>query len=675
MPTVSTSTSVSATRGGRLTARYLGTDWVALYSLASTRWEFWYSTNNGASWTESTARRITVSGNVAGALDVSRNGDVVFAYGTGTSVGLAIQEGAGPLPSDAWTRIKTRNASASNVVDIDMVVCGQFTTTIAVVMSVASGAVFCGNTGLDAASGFPMTFLVSGLSGGGQVAIDWSHTGDGRTFSSATCFITYRMTAATVMRKSNTLFIGDASTFGAERTIASVAAAATDSLTATFDGSRFIMAFIDDTSDTAVKWFERDAADTVTTSRTPSALSDGAITSLGLAVTPAGNTRLFAVGTTSDDVRICNYDRAANTFSAFVLFNATTATGLSMSVQRGFSSGYSVVWTSGAGSPFNVVFERSAFAAAPNAPGWTSPTNSSAQDVAASLLLDWAYSNIDPSDTQSAYALFRSVNAAALQYYNAAAGTWGASEVKNVTTTTNVTLATAWATDGQSTVYAVKTWSAADLPGPYGSGLTIIGSALVVPTITAPANSATLATATATVTWTVAEQTAYQIRFLTLANALLYATGKVTDVPTRSLAVAYTLANGLTNIKVELTTWNTEDLSATDTNTEIGVTYVTPLVPTLTVTANSAGAFTQVAINDPAFGPSPQVASHDIFVRVAPGGRVDGERPAGGDGIRIARGVVEDGTYLDYAAGMGIDYQYRTLAVAVNGTAVFSAWT
>ena len=83
-----------------------------------------------------------------------------------------------------------------------------------------------------------------------------------------------------------------------------------------------------------------------------------------------------------------------------------------------------------------------------------------------------------------------------------------------------------------------------------------------------------------------------------------------------------------------------------------------------------------MAIADPTpTGGQPTVETHDIFVRVAAGGRQSGERTVNDDGIRISTGVVvTNGTYLDYAAATGTDFEYRTLAVAGTAT-TYSAWT
>jgi WD40 repeat protein len=311
--------------------------------------------------------------------------------------------------------------------------------------------------------------------------------------------------------------------------------------------------------------------------------------------------------------------------------------------------------------------------AAPFAPTWVAPADNSYQDRDASLLLDWDFVDGDAGDSMSAYALSKSVDGATLEHWNASTSAWVAAEVKNPTATTSVTLASGWATAGESVEYKAKTWDAADAAGPYGLGLTINAATATVPVLDAPATSATITGSSADIAWTVAAQAAYQVRVLTSADAELFSTGKITGAVTE-ITLGYVFSDGQTGLKVELTTWNAFDIPGLDTNSGISVSYTPPAVPVLTVTANAAG-YLSVAIADPTpAGSQPTVVTHDIFVRVAAGGRQVGERTVNDDGIRISIGTATNGTYLDYAAATGTDFEYRTLARAGTAT-TYSEWS
>jgi hypothetical protein len=313
--------------------------------------------------------------------------------------------------------------------------------------------------------------------------------------------------------------------------------------------------------------------------------------------------------------------------------------------------------------------------AAPTAPPWTAPADNSYQNRDAALTLDWDFADPDGSDTQSAYALSKSVDGAALEYWNASTSAWVGSSVDNPTASTLVTLASGWAVSGESVEYKVKTLDAAGAAGPFGSGLTVNAAVATVPVIDAPASSATLTGSSADISWTVAAQTAYQLRVLSSADAELFSTGKVLGAVTE-VTLGYVFVDGAVDLKIELTTWNANDIPGVDTNDSIDVSFTPPATPTLTVTKNDAEGYVSIAISDPTpAGAQPTVETHDVFVRVAAGGRQIGERTVGGVGIRISTGIVEtDGTYLDYEAASSADFEYRTLAVAGTATA-YSAWT
>jgi hypothetical protein len=402
----------------------------------------------------------------------------------------------------------------------------------------------------------------------------------------------------------------------------------------------------------------------------------GAISTGGSLVVPAGGAIIrgwtWNEGYANSTVSFTSSTVRRNTFSAGMNYgvadriNLAAATYAAETMSADLTGAYGTNVVSIVMPPSN---------AAPFAPTWTAPADNSYQNRDASLLLDWDFTDGDAGDSQSAYALSKSVDGATLEYWNASTSAWVAAEVKNPTATTSATLPTSWAVDGESVLFAAKTWDAADAAGPYGSGLTINAVTATVPVLDSPATSAVLAGSSAVIGWTVAAQAAYQVRVLSSADAELYSTGKVTGAVTE-ITLGYVFSDGATGLKVELTTWNAFDVPGVDTNTGIAVSFTPPATPVLTVTANAAG-YMSVAIADPTpAGSQPTVVTHDVFVRVAAGGRQVGERPVGpSDGIRISTGTVAtNGTYLDYGAAGNTDFEYRTLARAGGATA-YSEWS
>jgi len=692
--TVTTSTSSVATRGGRMVATTSdGTIWTCLYDGANSRWTFWYSDDDGSSFSENTnLRTASSSSTVKAAIAISDNDWLWFAAANSTSLGKLSYTTSAVTSTSSWDQ--TPNLQFADYGSIDLCVVkksGSPTYYTACVVGERTNVnhLYLEQARVESTGGAPTQspkVLDQTITAAKQqVTIDWTHTGDGKTPSGTpSLFVAYN-NAGTVgnvlVKLSENLTPGVYNSASSVRTLASNAAQSNDALTGVCDGSRFVVAFIDDSSDLLPQVYQRDYADTTTTELPTSgsipALSDGAITSLSLGVADdgtSGDFRLYAVGTTSDDVKYTEYDRSADTFSAWTTIGTTTATNLSLSVQRGsYNYGLSLLWTSGSGSPYDIVWEVDQTNIAPLAPTWESPANGSAADAGSTLALDWAF-NDSPGDTQSAYALKRTISAA-VTYYRASDSTWQASEIKNTSTTSGVTLPTTWAADGETASFECKTWDALDVEGVYGDALEVLGSTPVTPVLTAPTDSSTVTGPTPTITWTATEQTAYRLRWLTSGDVELYDSGKVVST-TKSLTSPYSLANGLVGAKVEVRVWNDDDLEGSTDTHSVDVTFTEPATPTYVVSAVPASGYISVAITDPTpTGSEPDVTSHDVYVRVASGGRQVGERTVNDDGIRIATGVAENGTYLDYAAPSGVDLEYRTRAIADNGTSTYGAWT
>jgi hypothetical protein len=695
MTTVTTSTASYATKGGRHTAvTAAGVDWAMSYNLASTRFEFRYSNDNGATWTENTSLRVTVAANRAAEAEFYIGAGDRACFASCGSGGYQVRFTPNLATATSWTTLT--NNTSQNTVQIGCRVfnygtlSGTPTYAILVFESNSGGELdwwtWQRRVSNNSAYSEQRVAFASGLAESTQFDFDFQHNGDGKTaVTNPAIYVVHRSLIGNRVwfqrRAWNNTQRGWSTTVSG-RLIYSGSATSTDPLAGLFDGTRFVMAFTDTGSPTLPRWFERNAADTTTTPRTVPALSDGTIKGLSLGRDGTGDTRLYAIGSGGNVYR-SKFQRAAGTFESWAtIANPGLATSNSLSVQAGYrGNGANLLYTAGLSSPFGIQFRRDAFNVAPTAPTWVSPANNAAVPVASAPTLVWTFNDPDAGDTQSAYALSRQINGGTLEYLNAAAGTWGASEVKNTSTSSSVNLAgpgDGIVDAGDVGVFKVKTWDAADVAGPYGSSLTLTGSVPVTPVLTAPADASTITTSTiGLVEWTTTEQTAYRVRLLTSADAVIYDSGKIVSDST-SHEPATALTNGLTGAKVEVRVWNADGLEGpTDTHT-FDVAFVAPATPTLVVAADNANGRISVTVTDPT--PSgdplqPTVTSRDLFVRVAAGGRTVGERSTDAAGIRIAAGSTDMVLY-DYAAASGVDFEYMVRARASsNGTSSDSAWT
>ena len=662
--TTTASAGLGFCNGRHIDRTSTGRVWMGFQN-GSNQIEFWYSDDEGSTWTQNTSATLSANLTAGFSFFIDIDDHAHIAYNPSGS--LHYRRMANISSTSSWG--STFSVDSSYEIGPDIVAFREGASWIAAITSTngTSARVFI----LKSVDTSPTKTTYS-LGTGINVSIDFRHTGDGKTVAGGEphVYVVGSYPADLYIRRFT--YSGGTYTMGSATTMDGITAKR-DAVSSAFDGSRMVTAYAE--SD-IVYIAERDAADTTTTLITPTALSDGAVTNVSVTYDANENIHLWAVGTTSDDLKRIKYTRSAGTWDGSWTTVLTGTVYLdSLTLKRGYSdSTIEAVFLDGASSPYDVVYESFSLNVAPTAPTWDAPADNSYNDIASALVLDWTFTDPDAGDTQSAYALSKSVDGGALSYWNAGTSAWGATEVENPTATTSVTLASSWASDGESIEYKVKTWDAAAVEGIYGLGLTVNAAAATPPTITAPATSATITGSSADVSWTVAAQAAYQVRVLSSVDAELYSTGKVTGAVTE-VTLGYVFTDGQTGLKIEVTTWNASDVPGVDTNTGIDVSFTPPATPVLTVTANTAG-YLSVAIADPTpTGGQPTVETHDIFVRVAAGGRQSGERTVNDDGIRISTGVVvTNGTYLDYAAATGTDFEYRTLAVAGTAT-TYSAWT
>ena len=707
--TITTSTSLYSTSSKLTTQRRSAYDstgrlWVVVHNGASSRLEMWYS-DDGSSFTEATSLR-TSTGAASAGIHIDRTVDRCLLYmGNGGYSDFLVCHGITStgtwntmLPADAsWNNIGTNYGEAVTFTNPNnsahYILAGVWTRPNV------------GGSGYD----YPYIWAINMVPGSTtdtanptygwaaylhtsyqyatgnymNMTMDFRHTGDGSTVVSPDIFAALRWPSNNEVYAFK--WVWDGTTWGpAYPSIptgydlgnTATTAAHASQLCSVFDGTRYIVAWVDNADTTKINISERDAGNTTTTPRTITALSDGAVTDLQISYTqPAQDLIIHAKGTTSDDIKRCRYIRATNTWESWTTIEATTALDQTMWASKGWASGKGIAvgWQSGT-SPYNVVSETDFVNNPPTAPTWVTPVSGAAADRGAALTLDWAFQDPDAGDAQTAYKIKRSVNGGAASWWTGAA--WGA-ETKITTATTSLAMSSGWGTDGDTHVYNVLTYDAADVVSPYSANLSVVASVPDNPTITAPATSATVTTSQPTISWTVTTQTAYQLDIYETDDSLQYTSGKITSAST-SITCPYVLANGLTDLKFKITTWNDAGLicSTPDTNTLVDVTYTPPATPVLTVTAVPASGYISVAIADPAPGATPQVVYHDVYVRVASGGTQSGERTVNDNGIRISTGTVpEDGTFYDRAAASGVSFQYRTQAFAANGATTYSAWT
>lgn len=513
------------------------------------------------------------------------------------------------------------------------------------------------------------------FTGSGRITpcIDAQHSGDGKTTTNPHLWVSFGRTSSYVVKVA---WNGDGWTGPTSAVTLATGFSAMDSITGRWDGTRFIVATRSTTDATRVILRERNQGNTTTTTRTSPAHSQGNIRPMSFNYnSTTGDVRVYAVGTTVNDLYYCDYFRTLNTWGSWTVVTTTDILGTNVDnwgTRRstyGFAK-YDVVTqavTTGVVTHTAQVF--GSYTPLPGTWNFTglSHVNGGARLHSSTLPINWVFVDTDPGSTQTAFAIRRDVGGT-LRYWRESDDTWQTSEVKNVLSNNSLTVPAPWATGATEVthVYHLKTWNTADQTSGYtGEAFLLTPSVAVDPVLTAPA-AGTYTTDNVTATWTCTDQSAYKVRLDFSPSGAVYDSGKVADAVARSHVIPIVLADSTSYI-VKLETWNAEGLISAVQQVTINVDFIEPATPTLVCTPSSANGWIAVVITNPApGGGQPAVDRQDLYRR---------ETAVGGDGTRIAADLATGATHNDWRAVDDIAYDYRVQVFGVNGANVYSAWT
>lgn len=489
----------------------------------------------------------------------------------------------------------------------------------------ADGHIYANNPIISGTRAWTVSGTAPGRSG---VVCELEHNGNGQTSSTPHVWICWGRQRLELVKLAWT---GSASGWSGPTksvVIRSGLTAPLDNPAGRWDGTQWVMALPNPDDTTSVRLYQRDRANTKTTTYDSPVHPTGVIRQVATTYDFVSKTvRVYAVGTSTAVLYYVDYVRGAAAWTSWATVSASAVlnSGAEFSVRKGGSSGnykHDVVYAV-SGAPNTVQHLQQTTSTVPAIPLWDYTgvpyTNGGAAEAAIALPLKWVFSDQDPGEVQSAYALSRQIGAAAIQYWNATTSTWGASEVQNTTATTQVTLASGWGADADAPhQYRVKVWDSASNPSAdYSAALSLSPSVKSNPSITAPAAAAVLTTDTVTVTWTVAEQTAYRVQLVstTPATGTVYDSGKVTGTDL-SFAVPFAMPNA-TAYTVNLWTYNNEGLASTVQSRNFTVAYAAPPAATATSTPVPASGWMSVAttVLTPV-GAQPAIVSQDLYRRV-----------------------------------------------------------
>lgn len=612
-------------------------------------YELYRSVNNGAVWTLllSLTRANVVEIGAIFVLDPRYADELVWCYRTNESSedriyyrGITDLTGTPVWSAEVLVRSAANGGVAGTIftgLDIKCFVVPSVLIYVVVAVGITSG-------GLQGATVYTLTGLqldtmvannvISGTqgwwttgSGRNSPSLEIEHNGDGKTALANTphLWLAFGRAYLGLVKLS---WNGSGWTGPTGYTTVRSDLGADDSIRAVWTGTKFCVAVPNPSSTSTVVVAERNQANTTTTYRTTPTHPTGVVRHCTISyANTTGDLRVFAVGTSTTVLYYVDYVRATGLWGAWATVLATAvlgATGNNYGVRDGsYGNARYDVYTAHAAS--SLLHTSQVLAYSPNTPTWNftgaAYTNGGAAEVAASLALLWTFSDTDTADTQSAYALSRQIGAGALNYWRASDSTWQVAEVQNTSGTNGVTLPGGWVgasgADANHT-YKVKVWDSTGLPSGYSAALILVPSVKSNPTITAPAPAAVLGTTSVTITWTVAEQTAYQVTLAAMPSATpVFVSGWKTDSTTRSYTVPYALVDGFSG-QLWMETKNNEGLRSTVITVNFTVDFVEPPAPALAPVAIPASGLIRVTATNPApAGTQPAFASQALYRRVS----------------------------------------------------------
>ena len=334
------------------------------------------------------------------------------------------------------------------------------------------------------------------------------------------------------------------------------------------------------------------------------------------------------------------------------------STVTSLRVARGYATGDVVLVhlaldTSGTPSSQLVVDSLNK---APTMPTLTPKVNFDADDDAD---FEWTFNDPNSSDTQSAYQL---------QIVDVSDGSVDVDTGKVTSGTESYTLSGSTIANEGSYQWRVRTYDSDDQVSPWSTYGTFQTSASGTVTVTDPAsdNPAGVITNDYAVAWSVAGTTQADYRVVvtrTDTSAELLDTDWVTSTDT-----TYTVEGMLSDVEyqVAVTVRNGAEVESGTGTRLITPSYSSPDTPTFALVGYGGtlqpspylGGYIEVDVTNPApSGDRPDPTSNTVY-----------RRPSGATAWTAIASVNPDATYLDYAAGSGITYEYLVRAIADDGS-------
>jgi len=392
-------------------------------------YKFWYSTDDGVNWTEDVAGRVAMNGgNSTFFIDIDDYAHFSYTYNRI----IYYRRGTPNGSRTAWTwssqfTVESQN-SPGNLNVPTIVAHRQGTGWVCHVfynwLSNQGGTQYytfhrwltiTSAGAISRSSSNQYGYVVVSYFGN---SLDFNHTGDGKTVANGTpdLYFARSGTSGTValigygkLTYSENGGVPDWDWVAPyELNIVNNQYAYNGLMAAFFDGTREVVAWVPSNNTDAITVYDIDVTTRATTLlATPPYLASGIITNLAATYDEQQNIYIWATPTsTTTGPQQTIYNRAAGTWSAWTLLEATLTGGRSVTLKRGWSNDMiEGVWTK-TPSPYSVTYGSYALNPKPLAPTISLPVDNETLNLTSGVDFYYVYS--DPnSDPQVGYALKR----------------------------------------------------------------------------------------------------------------------------------------------------------------------------------------------------------------------------------------------------------------------------
>lgn len=231
---------------------------------------------------------------------------------------------------------------------------------------------------------------------------------------------------------------------------------------------------------------------------------------------------------------------------------------------------------------------------APNAPPIVGPKNNVVLDRTQQQVFDWDFSDPDAGDSQSQYQR---------QYRVAGGTTWTVEAAVTSTATQRTDAANFWAAGDWE--WQVRTADAQGVWGPFSaSAFFTAADPPAAPSITDPANGATIASESGQVVWSTPSQGSFQVRKVKDnagspdATTIYYDSGEIVSTSARNHGLTFPVNDRTEHIQVRI---KSSGLWSAWASVRVVVSYTPPAVPTFTLSPTPESGLIALTIDNGAW--------------------------------------------------------------------------